>query len=220
MIWNHLPAPDQDKPEVIAKRAVARAKAAAPLEDLTGSKVLSRGPVSYSAYCVRGENNFKRQEGYRHDCYAAAAQFHSWSGPFPAMARALHKELREAGWKSRKYLESLPDLAAQYESGRNPYDDKPTPGVPVVLDFSEMGWSSCYDKGESHICFEFADRNTDVDSQTWSLDIHQSRRPRLDSSYAEHSETVDSKATMDSLLQHDDGVVFVYSEEPYFSIQS
>lgn len=215
--WNHSSAPDQDKPEVVAQRVQARSKAEAALSDLNRSKVLSQGPASYSAFCRRGQNNFKVHEGYSHECYVVAAHFYSWTGGFPAMARALDEELRQDGWQLDKYEGGLPHLADQFEAGRNPYQN-PTPGVPVVLDFSRS-WSTCYEKGEAHVCFKFADRNTNMARQADSLDFDQNRTQGSFWSYSENRETVDSRATVDDLLDNADGVVFASTEEYYYSIR-
>jgi hypothetical protein len=215
MALNHEPAPDQDKPEVVKKRAEARAKAESALGDLNASKVITAGPASYSAHCERGQNNWKVHEGSRHDCSVTAARFYTWTGPFPRFARQLDAELLADGWTFDKYQGGLPQLAEQYEAGRNPHQN-PTPGVPVVLDFSES-WGACYEKGEQRICFEFADRNTDLRRQASMFDFSQCRDLGDFYSYTETSQTVDSTSTITSLLEHADGVVFATSTEPYYS---
>jgi hypothetical protein len=218
VVLNHLPAPDQDKPEVVAKRAEARAFAESALADLNRSTVVAQGPASYSAYCERGQNNYKVHEGYSHQCYVSAAHFYTWTGSFASMARNLDKELRAAGWEFSTYEGGLPHLADQYQAGRNPYQD-PTPGVPVVLDFA-AGWSTCYDKGDQTVCFSFADRNTDLRAQSSTFDFSQSRGVGSSRSYTETSETVDSEATIEHLLQHADGVIFATSQKDYFSVRA
>jgi hypothetical protein len=217
MALNHEPAPDQDKPEVVQKRAEARAKAESALADLNKSTVIAAGPASYSAHCERGQNNYKVHEGYRHDCSVTAAHFYTWKGGFPQFARGLDAELLAAGWEFDKYEGGLPQLAEQYEAGRNPYQD-PTPGVPVVLDFSR-GWSTCYEKGEQRVCLQFADRNTDLSRQSSTFDFAQSRDLGDFYSYAETSQSVDSRSTITSLLGQADGVVFASSSESYYSIR-
>lgn len=216
VVLNHTPAPDQDRPDVVAKRAEARATAEAALADLNRSSVLTPGPASYSAYCERGQNNYKVHEGYRHSCSVVAARFYSWKGTFPAMARALDKELTGAGWTFDDYEGGLPQLARQYEAGRNPHQN-PTPGVPVVLDFADY-WHTCYEKAERHVCFAFADRNTDLTSQADYLDSMQHRDSDSYRSYTESRETVDSRSTITDLLQHSDGVLYASDSEPYYSV--
>jgi hypothetical protein len=219
MALNHEPAPDQDKPEVVQKRAQARATAEAALVDLNSSQVITAGPASYSAHCERGQNNWKVHEGSRHDCSVTAAHFYTWTGTFPQFARQLNAELVAKGWTFDKYDGGLPQLAVQYEAGRNPYQN-PTPGVPVVLDFSQS-WSTCYEKGkQQRVCLEFADRNTDLAKQAGSFDFAQSRDLGDFYSYTETSQTVDSRSTITNLLQHADGVVFATSSEPYYSTRS
>lgn len=216
LVLNHTPAPDQDRPDVAAKRAEARATAEAALSGLNGSSVLTPGPASYSAYCERGQNNFKVHEGYRHSCSVVTARFYTWKGPFPAMARALDKELTAAGWAFDEYEGGLPLLAKQYEAGRNPHQN-PTPGVPVVLDFADS-WSTCYEKAERHVCFAFADRNTDLASQSDFFDFTQRRDAGGSWSYTENRETVDSRSTITHLLEQSDGVLFATDSEPYYSV--
>ncbi|MBK8460434.1 MAG: hypothetical protein IPL43_09865 [Micropruina sp.] len=215
-IYSILPAPDQDKPEVVADRAVARAKAAAALGDLQGSTVLSLGPTSSSAGCLRGQNNMKVQTGYLHECHVTAAQFYGWTGTFPSMARVLHKELTASGWKVAEYEDGLPRLADQYETGRNPNRG---PGAPVVIDFYQVAWQSCYTMGDDRMCFRFVDGNSSA-SMPGYLDLMQNRTTGGDWSYSEYTDTVSSKATVDRLLQHADGVVFASSEAPYYTSRS
>jgi len=218
MEWNRSPAPDQDTPEVVAKRAEARSRAEAGLRDLSHSKVLASGPMSYSAYCERGQNNYKVHQGYRHDCYVVAAQFYSWKGTFPAMARALDQELQQAGWQSEYQGGGLLRLADDYQQSKARPEDR-TPGPLVSSDFSEIWWHTCYDKGERHICFQFADRDTDLADQADSFDWRQSRGLEDVRSYADTRETVGSRAAIDALLSQADGVLFASSTEPYYSIQ-
>lgn len=136
----------------------------------------------------------------------------SVNGPRP------HKELKASGWKVAKYEDGLPRLADQYETGRNP-DQEATPGGPVVIDFHQFGWQSCYDSSDNRMCFRFVDRNS-RESMPGYLDLMQNRTTGGDWSYSEYAETESSKATIDSLLRHADGVVFASCEEPYYTTKS
>lgn len=218
MEWNRSMAPDQDTPQVIAQRAEARSKAESSLGDLNGSSVLSQGPASYSAYCERGQNNWKVHQGYRHGCYVVAAHFYGWNGSFPDMARALDEELQQEGWQPDFYGGGLPRLADQYVQSKALPENR-TPGALVPSDFSNGWWDTCYAKGERHVCFQFADRDTDLADQADSFDWHQKRGREDAQSYADTRETVDSRAAIDALLSQADGVLFASTEEFYYSIR-
>lgn len=212
-IWlNSLPAPDQDKPEVVQKRAAARSTAEAGLATLEHTSALTKGPRSYSAACERGQNNWKVHEGYRHSCDVSVAGFYGWAGGFPEMARSLHQELVADGWTADDF-DSLASAAEQYETGTNRYST-PTPGVsPAPIDFEDT-WFANYEKGDHHLSLTFAN--------TYTTDVHffdyEQNRGRSGLSWSDTRETLDSAATVRALLAHSDGVLFAFTSEGYYSI--
>ena len=212
-IWlNSLPAPDQDKPEVVQKRAAARSTAEAALATLEHTSWLTKGPRSYSAACERGQNNWKMHQGYQHTCDVSVAGFYGWTGGFPEMARRLHQELVADGWTTNDY-NSLTSAAEQYETGTNRYS-RPTPGVsPGPIDF-EDGWSAGYEKGDHSLSLRFADTHT-TDVRSFDYSQHKGRSGW---SWSDTRETVDSAATVRALLADSAGVLFADTREPYFSI--
>jgi hypothetical protein len=159
-IWlNSLPAPDQDKAEVVRARSDARELARSGLASLDKSRILVPGAEVYSATCERGQNNWKVHEGYLHTCDVTSGRFYGLRGDFPSVARALHSELVAAGW-TREYDDGLPGLADQYETGHDEYST-PSPGTtPGPITFEDWTWDTSYTHGEQRVHFEFANRLT------------------------------------------------------------
>lgn len=213
-IWlNSLPAPEQNTPEVVQRRADARAAIEPALDGLDNSVVLTQGPETFAANCVRGQNNWMVHEGYKHVCSVTVGRFYGWSGDFPTLARRLHSELVADGWELG-YDGGLPALADQYETGLGRYET-PSPGVsPSPIGFGWL-WDTSYSKqdGRLTVRLDFANAHT---SDFHGLDYVTGRDSG--ESWSDTGGTVPASQAVPELLRQSDGVLLATIEREYYRV--
>ena len=209
-INNLRPQPDPNSTALVESREASQISIDSNFFEIEAESNLIHFETGQHDICVRGESNWKRQDGYAHKCIIQTTKFYGVDGDFYQEMVELEQSLKRAGWQApygpaEKPITEMLDSYLQMRIAQ--YREEFTVAVLPEVDFTK-GFNK-------KLAIKYADQRTGRDdlliggfqhASPYSFDVFYNRQDFRD---------VD--AVINAITASHDYVVMIAIQDVYYS---
>lgn len=151
LISNLKPAPNPNSSAMNAKREAVTAEINQSFEELQNILHYAYYETATHDYCSRGDNNYKRSDGYAYRCSLRITIFFGFNGDFRQQMIDFEQKIISIGWVPPSYGPDNP-CEKMLEEHYDPYPGKLVSDLP--------GFDCSYEKDGLSLEPEFAEKET------------------------------------------------------------
>jgi hypothetical protein len=151
LISNLKPEPNPNSSAINAKREVVTEEINQSFDELQNILHYNYYETATHDYCSRGDNNYKRSDGYAYRCSLRITKFYGFNGDFRQQMFNFEQKIISIGWNPPSYRPDNP-CEKMLEEYYAPYPGKLVSDLP--------GRHCSYEKGSLSLELEFAEKET------------------------------------------------------------
>lgn len=129
LISNLKPAPNPNSSAMNARREAVTAEINQSFEDLQNILHYNYYETATHDYCSRGDNNYKRSDGYAYRCSLRITKFYGFNGSFRQQMINFEQKIIGIGWNPPSYRPDTP-CEKMLEEYYDPYPGKLVSDLP------------------------------------------------------------------------------------------